>query len=203
MFGSFIIAKAVLLPVAFATFTFGSLSVQPTSVRHKVDNGDGRYSFAYKIDDDRGSNFRRETGHGHGRVTGSYGIREADGRMRTVHYVADEHGFRTRISTNEPGTNGQDSADAVVNEPDRPDHVGVNHPGEAHGADKAHGSSRIVKSSSYKATAYVTPPNDYVKSDGRILVKSGSGRKPHYPAGGPRHTSHHVVNGYGDNHANY
>ena len=34
---------------------------------------------------------------------GSYGLRDADGRMRTVNYVADALGYRATISTNEPG----------------------------------------------------------------------------------------------------
>ena len=34
---------------------------------------------------------------------GSYGLRDADGRVRTVNYVADALGFRASISTNEPG----------------------------------------------------------------------------------------------------
>ena len=34
---------------------------------------------------------------------GSYGLRDADGRIRTVNYVADALGFRASVSTNEPG----------------------------------------------------------------------------------------------------
>ena len=49
-------------------------------------------------------------------MSGSYGLRDADGRIRTVNYVADAHGYRASISTNEPGTDvKQDPAAANFN----------------------------------------------------------------------------------------
>lgn len=42
-------------------------------------------------------------GSAHGPVIGSYGLRDIDGRVRVVNYVADEGGFRAAIATNEPG----------------------------------------------------------------------------------------------------
>src|SRR6218665_3596097 len=49
-------------------------------------------------------------------MSGSYGLSDADGRVRTVNYVADEHGYRASISTNEPGTDvKQDPAAANFN----------------------------------------------------------------------------------------
>ena len=47
---------------------------------------------------------------------GSYGLRDADGRMRVVNYVADALGYRASISTNEPGVDPkQDPAAANIN----------------------------------------------------------------------------------------
>lgn len=36
-------------------------------------------------------------------VTGSYGYRDKNGIYREVVYIADKHGFRANIKTNEPG----------------------------------------------------------------------------------------------------
>ncbi|KAL1436662.1 hypothetical protein MTO96_049556 [Rhipicephalus appendiculatus] len=48
---------------------------------------------------------------------GSYGIADADGRVRLVKYVADTNGFRVYISTNEPGTAASSPAGAGINAP--------------------------------------------------------------------------------------
>ena len=36
-------------------------------------------------------------------VKGSYGYKDKHGIGRSVDYIADEHGFRAHIKTNEPG----------------------------------------------------------------------------------------------------
>ena len=47
---------------------------------------------------------------------GSYGLRDADGRVRVVNYVADALGFRASVSTNEPGVDvKQDPAATNLN----------------------------------------------------------------------------------------
>lgn len=46
---------------------------------------------------------RQEQFDGTGRVTGFYTIEDPDGRKRLVKYVADEHGFRASVVTNEQG----------------------------------------------------------------------------------------------------
>ena len=48
---------------------------------------------------------------------GSYGLRDADGRLRIVNYVADELGFRANIQTNEPGVEPKDPASTLINKP--------------------------------------------------------------------------------------
>ena len=77
--------------------------------------GLGNYAFGYNEDHATGGTFRKEKG-GPGVQVGSYGLRDADGRVRTVNYVADALGFRASISTNEPGTDvKQDPAATNLN----------------------------------------------------------------------------------------
>lgn len=65
--------------------------------------------------DEHGSQYRKETSDGQGRVEGSYGFIDDNGIYREVYYVADkENGFRAEIKTNEPGTKTEDSADVKV-----------------------------------------------------------------------------------------
>ena len=42
-------------------------------------------------------------------------MRDADGRIRTVNYVADGLGFRANIQTNEPGVEPKDPAAVAIN----------------------------------------------------------------------------------------
>ncbi|GIY29542.1 hypothetical protein CEXT_345581 [Caerostris extrusa] len=60
------------------------------------------YKFGYDIKDHHGSQHRHEHGDGHGHVQGSYGFTDHRGIHREVHYVADHHGFRAKVNTNEP-----------------------------------------------------------------------------------------------------
>lgn len=64
-----------------------------------------------------GGTFRRESGNAAGQVVGSYGLRTADGRLRTVNYIADDGGFRAAINTNEPGVEPKDPAAVTINKP--------------------------------------------------------------------------------------
>ncbi|XP_054717404.1 cuticle protein 16.8-like [Uloborus diversus] len=69
------------------------------------------YDYGYDVKDDYGNKqFRKETGDGKGGVKGSYGYVDAHGIHRTVDYVADHHGFRASVKTNEPGTANQNPA---------------------------------------------------------------------------------------------
>ncbi|GIX97315.1 adult-specific rigid cuticular protein 15.7 [Caerostris extrusa] len=51
------------------------------------------------------------------RWEGSYTITDIDGRARRVDYVADGHGFRASVKTNEPGTAASAPAAALINSP--------------------------------------------------------------------------------------
>ncbi|GIY28554.1 hypothetical protein CDAR_409571 [Caerostris darwini] len=65
---------------------------------------------------------RQEHGDGHGNVQGSYGYTDAHGNYRQVDYVADHHGFRAQVKTNEPGTENQSPADVQLHA--QPQHGG-------------------------------------------------------------------------------
>lgn len=68
------------------------------------------YKFGYEVKDHESSQYRHEEGDGHGQVKGSYGYVDHKGIHRHVDYIADHHGFRANIKTNEPGTANQDPA---------------------------------------------------------------------------------------------
>ncbi|GIY96472.1 cuticle protein 10.9 [Caerostris extrusa] len=64
------------------------------------------YEFGYETNDDYGTTtFRKES---------SDGKKDLHGIERVVEYVADEHGYRAEIKTNEPGTESQNPADVVL-----------------------------------------------------------------------------------------
>ncbi|KAF8787590.1 Adult-specific rigid cuticular protein 15.7 like protein [Argiope bruennichi] len=78
----------------------------------------GNYAFNYGIQDGLGAaNSRAEVGDAHGNKKGSYTIADIDGRARRVDYVADGHGFRAVVKTNEPGTAASAPAAALVTSP--------------------------------------------------------------------------------------
>ncbi|CAN7937508.1 unnamed protein product, partial [Ixodes hexagonus] len=82
----------------------------------------GNYQFSYDIVDPLGAtNGRWEVGDAFGNKRGGYTITDIDGRQRRVEYVADQHGFRVIVNTNEPGTAASAPASAVFNSP----YVGV------------------------------------------------------------------------------
>ncbi|XP_053210557.1 cuticle protein 14-like [Panonychus citri] len=87
----------------------------------------GKYNFGYDINDPWGSsNYRQESGDGWGNVHGSYGLKLADGRHRTVNYIADKSGFRVKLDSNEPSVDSIDSADAIYNGADPSGHSYTN-----------------------------------------------------------------------------
>lgn len=71
------------------------------------------YQFAYDAIGADGSSTRSESGDSQGRVTGFYTLTTAEGSRRRVSYVADEHGFRATVDTNEHGTADESPADVV------------------------------------------------------------------------------------------
>ncbi|XP_042898642.1 calphotin isoform X1 [Parasteatoda tepidariorum] len=85
------------------------------SAQFRSEDNLGNYNFGYNEDHTSGGTFRREAGDAHGNVAGSYGLRDADGRIRIVNYIANDDGFKADIKTNEPGVEPKDTADATFN----------------------------------------------------------------------------------------
>lgn len=78
---------------------FNCLILSPSTIKAPQP-----HNFNYDVTDEYGNQrYHQETGDGSGRVTGSYGYRDAYGVYRYVDYVADENGFRATIRSNEPG----------------------------------------------------------------------------------------------------
>jgi len=100
-----VVASATAVPLA------GVVNTGASAVSRSED-GLGNYAFGYNEDHATGGTFRKEKG-GHGVQVGSYGLRDADGRVRTVNYVADALGFRASVSTNEPGVDVKQDPAAV------------------------------------------------------------------------------------------
>ncbi|XP_077542713.1 uncharacterized protein LOC144155259 [Haemaphysalis longicornis] len=88
------------------------------STQHRAQDDYGNYQFSYDIVDPLGAtNGRWEVGDAWGNKRGGYTITDIDGRQRRVEYVADAHGFRVIVNTNEPGTAASAPASAVYNSP--------------------------------------------------------------------------------------
>ncbi|UYV73586.1 hypothetical protein LAZ67_10004170 [Cordylochernes scorpioides] len=84
------------------------------SSQYRSQDNLGNYAFGYDEGHATGGTFRKESGSP-GVKVGSYGLRDADGRYRTVNYVADALGFRADIQTNEPGVEPKDPAAVTIN----------------------------------------------------------------------------------------
>lgn len=68
-------------------------------------------TYGYRFTDDYGTmQSREEKTDPNGSKTGSYSFVDAAGLYRRVEYVADHHGFRATVTTNEPGTISVDPA---------------------------------------------------------------------------------------------
>nr|XP_037281335.1 cuticle protein 14-like [Rhipicephalus microplus] len=112
-----LIVLAVACATAHAGFIGGGHGGGGTSTQHRSQDISGAYSFGYNENHATGGTSRWESGDGVGNKRGSYSLRGADGRWRTVKYVADGAGFRAAVSTNEPGTAPSSPASAGINAP--------------------------------------------------------------------------------------
>ncbi|XP_064490047.1 adult-specific rigid cuticular protein 15.7-like [Ornithodoros turicata] len=94
-----------IFAVAAAAHGVGLGPLGGYSEQHRAQDDFGRYNFGYHIVNGLGAvNGRKEAGVPYGPVVGSYYLGDIDGRQRVVKYVADNHGFRAQVQTNEPGT---------------------------------------------------------------------------------------------------
>ena len=71
-----------------------------SSQQFRNDDNTGGYQFGYDEQHSTGGSFRRESSDASGAMSGSYGLTDADGRQRIVHYIADAAGFRAQVQTN-------------------------------------------------------------------------------------------------------
>jgi hypothetical protein len=99
--------------IGYAAPAIGVLESGASSQFRSQDNV-GNYAFGYNEDHATGGTFRREQGSA-GVQVGSYGLRDADGRVRVVNYVADAAGFRANVQSNEPGVEAKDPANVLIN----------------------------------------------------------------------------------------
>ncbi|XP_015919172.1 adult-specific rigid cuticular protein 15.7 [Parasteatoda tepidariorum] len=112
------ISKVLVLALVAVAVHASGLVHTGSSVSSRHQDNLGNYAFNYDIVDGKGaSNGRYEVGDGHGNKKGAYTIHDIDGRARRVEYVADHHGFRAAIKTNEPGTAASAPAAAVIASP--------------------------------------------------------------------------------------
>ncbi|XP_035229339.1 uncharacterized protein LOC118201355 isoform X2 [Stegodyphus dumicola] len=72
------------------------------------------YSFGYEAEAAGGSSARNEAADASGTVTGSYTVRNEDGSVRVVDYIADKDGFRANVNTNELGTQSEQHPADVI-----------------------------------------------------------------------------------------
>ncbi|PRD33096.1 UNVERIFIED_CONTAM: Cuticle protein 14 isoform a [Trichonephila clavipes] len=108
-FALFAASQAAVLLNAPALLSTGG------SVQYRAQDNIGNYNFGYDEGHLTGGTFRKEAGDALGNKVGSYGLRDADGRVRVVNYVADAAGFRADIKTNEPGVEPKDPAATTIN----------------------------------------------------------------------------------------
>lgn len=115
-----VLAVACFVSCVSASHLGGYASAAPavstgSSSQFREEDSYGNYKFGYDEAHATGRSGRREERNG-GVVTGSYNLADADGRDRTVHYVADASGFRATIHTNEPGVDAsRDPAGVLIN----------------------------------------------------------------------------------------
>lgn len=102
-------------PSASASLVASAGASTGSSSQFREEDSYGNYKFGYDESHGSGRTARREERNGDV-VHGSYSLADADGRDRTVHYVADASGFRATIHTNEPGVDAsRDPAAVLIN----------------------------------------------------------------------------------------
>jgi len=125
------------------------------------------YGFGYDVEDGHGNKqWRHEKSHQPWHVTGSYGYKDKHGIMREVDYVADKHGFRAKVRTNEPGTAPKDPADVKMDA--HPIQTGGHHYQSQHSGGYGHGGH------GHDSGHYGSSSNNYYAK-----------HEPHYAASNP------------------
>ncbi|XP_037578468.1 collagen alpha-2(I) chain [Dermacentor silvarum] len=126
-------------------FAAGAATADLTHLGHSPDGsqqyrtqGPGGYSFGYSHAHGAGggASWRKESADAAGNVIGSYGLKDVDGRVRLVTYVANQDGFQANVQSNEPGLPQQHPGlgAGITQWPIPQGHVQGHHPGAHPGA---------------------------------------------------------------------
>lgn len=117
------------------------------------------FAWGYDINDGYGgAQYHKENGDEYGKRTGSYGYTDAYGVYRQVDYVADEHGFRATIKTNEPGTANESPADVELHAYEPPSNYYAGNSASYAKASPASYSAGPAKYSAPAARGYSAAP---------------------------------------------
>ncbi|GBM34862.1 hypothetical protein AVEN_146610-1 [Araneus ventricosus] len=96
----------ILIVLALAVAASGSTLVynqgqRPDSSSYHTNDVLGNYAFGHHDGHPGGPSFHSERGDITGKKVGSYGVKDPDGKVRIVDYVADHEGFKANIKTSE------------------------------------------------------------------------------------------------------
>ncbi|GIX88248.1 uncharacterized protein CDAR_586961 [Caerostris darwini] len=124
----------VLIILALAVAAQGAVVVYhpawwPSASAYQAKDGLGNYAFGHHNAQPGGPSFHSETGDITGKKVGSYGVKDADGKVRIVDYVADHEGFKANIKTSEKlPEDHQDAVGVKTTELKPGEHVVYSHP---------------------------------------------------------------------------
>lgn len=120
------------------------------------------FAWGYDINDGYGgAQYHKENGDEYGKRTGSYGYTDAYGIYRQVDYVADEHGFRATIKTNEPGTANESPADVELHAYEPPSNYYAGNKESSYSAPAPAKSYAAPAPAAYSAPTYASQPASY------------------------------------------
>ncbi|XP_077488462.1 uncharacterized protein LOC144099192 isoform X2 [Amblyomma americanum] len=119
----------VLWAAGAATAAFTHAAHSPGGAQQFQYQGPGGYTFGYNHahGSGGGASWRKESADAAGNVVGSYGLKDADGRVRLVTYTANGNGFQANVQSNEPGLPQYPGLGAGIT------HWPVPPPGQVHG----------------------------------------------------------------------
>lgn len=159
------------------------------------------YKFGYDIKGDYGGGlYQNEMGDEYGNKKGSYGYTDSYGIYRQVDYIADKHGFRATIKTNEPGTANENPASVYIhsNAPavdyTSAEGGGYNSAANGYGKKLSSSGSRYGVGGMTAATSYIKSSSpSYSDGSNQIgLYKSASYAIPQYSSAAK--TFHPMIN---------
>ncbi|XP_055934883.1 cuticle protein 14-like [Argiope bruennichi] len=96
----------VLIILALAVAANGAAIVYhpgwfPAATAYQAKDALGNYAFAHHAAYPGGPSFHSEVGDITGKKVGSYTLKDVDGKVKVVDYVADHEGFKANIKTSE------------------------------------------------------------------------------------------------------